>query len=97
MRPIHLSDLHHAAISLSSVPLGERKHQFAQALSRADIADRYRKRLRKAHPQFGIGTLTSALSIHLPNDTDRPTDEDYLRAMLVVVTGLLHRAGHNSA
>ena len=97
MRSVHLSDLHNAAMLLSSVPHGLREDVFVQWLWRADIADRYRKRLRKAHPQFGIGTLTSALPARLPSAADGPTDDDYLRAMRVVVTGLLHRAGHISA
>lgn len=61
------------------------------ALCQADVADRYRKRLRRAHPQFGLGTLTSAFGSDVLHDEHQ--DHDYLQAMLVVVTGLVARAG----
>ena len=91
MRPIHLSDLHFAACSLRGLPVDEQTARLTQALGHADIADRYRKRLRKAHPQMGVGTLTSALGPQaLKNERQ---DQDYLQAMLVVITAILDRAG----
>lgn len=97
MRPVHLSDLHYAATMLATVPPEQRKRLFFEALTHADIADRYRKRLRKAHPEFGLGTLTSAFSGQPIREIHPPHDVDYLQSMLVVVSGLLHRAGHNLA
>ena len=97
MRPVHLSDLHYAATLLASVPDKQRQSMFLRALTHADIADRYRKRLRKAHPEFGLGTLTSAFFGRPTDEIHPPHDVDYLQSMLVVVSGLLHRAGHNLA
>ena len=97
MRPVHLSDLHYAATMLATLPPEQRTSMFFRELTHADIADRYRKRLRKAHPEFGLGTLTSAFSGQPTHEIHPPHDVDYLQSMLVVVSGLLHRAGHNLA
>jgi hypothetical protein len=68
----------------------------AQALHHADIADRYRKRLRRGHPVYGLGTLSSAMSCGnaLPDRAHSPLDD--LQCMLIVITGVLQRAKVNS-
>ena len=65
MRPVHLSDLHFAAVALQRVAHADRRQVFAVAVNHADIADQYRKRLGRAHPEYGLGTLTSALGLSL--------------------------------
>ncbi|MBB5722056.1 hypothetical protein FHS72_001680 [Loktanella ponticola] len=92
MRPIHLSDLHYAACALKNEPEITRPATLQSALANADTADRYRKRLRRAHPDYGTGTLTSALAQHHPIDDTTPHTTAYLQSMLVVITGLLTRA-----
>lgn len=60
MRPIHLTDLDAAVRSVLRMSPTARKDRLEMIVTSADIADRYRKRLRKAHPIFGTGTLESA-------------------------------------
>jgi hypothetical protein len=97
MRPIHLSDLHFAACALRGIARADQPACLRSALEHADIADRYRKRLRRAHPHYGLGTLTSALSDHAPVIEPANGDHAYLQSMLVVVQGLLQRAGQKIA
>jgi hypothetical protein len=92
MRAIHLSDLHFAARTLAILPAASRPAAFEAALQRADIADRYRKRIRRAHPTYGLGTLISALDGGRQLDDAGECNTLYLQSMLVVVTGLLKRA-----
>lgn len=97
MRPIHLSDIHFAACALQGIPHADQPSHLRAALVQADIADRYRKRLRRAHPHYGLGTLTSALSDRGPITEPISDDHEYLQSMLVVVQGLLQRAGQKIA
>lgn len=97
MRPIHLSDLHFAACALRGIARADRPARLRCALEQADVADRYRKRLRRAHPHYGLGTLTSALSDLGPITEPISDDHEYLQSMLVVVQGLLQRAGQKIA
>jgi len=87
MRAVHLSDLHHAACALRSLPDEARAGRMQTALIHAKAADLYRKRTRKSHAQFGHGTLSSAFG---PVDVPPRCDTAYLRALRVVVTELLH-------
>lgn len=60
MRPIYLCDLDVAARALLAAPKSDRIGLAQQIVDSADTADRYRKRFQKAHPTYGIGTMTSA-------------------------------------
>ncbi len=60
MRPIHLTDLDAVVRAVLTLPPGTRRDRLRLIVTAADIADRYRKRLRKPHPIFGTGTLASA-------------------------------------
>ena len=97
MRPVHLSDLHYAACTLQTHPAETQTAVLQSALAKADTADRYRKRLRRAHPAYGTGTLTSALAVAQPIDDTQTHSTAYLQAMLVVITGLLSRSARNKA
>jgi hypothetical protein len=89
MRAVHLSDMHFAALALKQQPPNDQAELFQTALCHADIADKYRKKLRRAHPEFGTGTLTSAMADRAPVAENKGRDTAYLQSMLVVVTGLL--------
>ena len=60
MRPIQLADIEAAARALCAVAADERIALAKEIYARADIADRYRKRLRRPHPEYGTGTVMSA-------------------------------------
>lgn len=89
MRRLFLSDLHHAACALRGLPNAAQSTRMRDALIAAQIADRYRKRLGKAHPEHGTGTLSSALG---PVTEPSFCDTAYLRAMQSVIAALLDRA-----
>lgn len=89
MRPVHLSDLHTAALILRDHPPDRRAALMTQALEAADTADRYRKKLRRGHPDFGTGTLSSAMRGFQMESTQAPCETAYLEALQVVVAALL--------
>ena len=91
MRPVQLADLHFAALSLCDHPLAVRGRVMDRALQQADIADRYRKRLRRAHPTYGTDTLSSAIWDGRALGHPRGADLDYLQCLLVVITAILDR------
>ncbi|MGJ8622175.1 MAG: DUF7742 family protein [Yoonia sp.] len=55
-----MADIEMAARVLIECAPSARAGMVKTLLSEAHIADEYRKRLRKPHPQFGTGTLMSA-------------------------------------
>ena len=57
MRALHVSDLYAFAGAVRGLPSDLWPRYAAEALQRADLADRYRKRLGRRHPEFGDGTL----------------------------------------
>lgn len=89
MRPVHLSDLHMAALILRNHPQDQRVALITQVLEAADTADRYRKKLRRGHPDFGTGTLSSAIRGFQVDRAQAPCETAYLEALQVVVAALL--------
>ncbi len=85
MRPLHLSDLHVAACALRGLTHAEQLIKIQGAIAAAQTADRYRKRLDKAHPQCGPGTLSGAIG---PVIEPPSCDAAYLAAMAVAVAAL---------
>jgi hypothetical protein len=92
MRPVHLCDLYFAALALRDYAPEAREGVMAQALQRADTADRYRKRLRRGHPIYGLGTLSSAMETGKVSPDRAHSHLDDLQCMLIVITGVLQRA-----
>jgi hypothetical protein len=74
---------------LRKLPEDEQMRHVQDAIQRAQIADRYRKRTTKSHAGFGHGTLSSALG---PVQEPHFCDLAYLKAMHVVIAALLKRA-----
>lgn len=57
MRPVTYSDVSFAARALWAVSVPLRQDLCAQMFYEAEIADRFTRRLGKAHPRWGRGTL----------------------------------------
>lgn len=57
MRPVLADDILLAARAISAVSEAERPLRLQRWLQEAHWADRYRKRLRRSHPQWGNGSL----------------------------------------
>ncbi len=93
MRPVLPSDLRAAAGVLLAAPEAEWPALAAQLVWQSDTADRYRKRLGKAHPRFGTGSLLAAsLARGAPPGPAFMTDRVKC-ALVVVLQALLSRAG----
>ena len=60
MRPLLPGDLDCAVAVVMAQPPEARADVAARLLAQADLADRYRKRLGRAHPHYGTGSLMSA-------------------------------------
>jgi len=60
MRPVQIYDLTTVARVLLALPEGQRRFVSRRIVMAADVADRFRKRTGRAHPDFGTGTLQSA-------------------------------------
>ncbi|APX88385.1 hypothetical protein BV394_00425 [Brevirhabdus pacifica] len=63
MRPILHADILRVARLLLAFPPAARPGLVARLLVRADAADRYRKRFRRAHPMWGNGSLGGAAAL----------------------------------
>ena len=90
MRPVTHTDLDAVARALIAAGAG-RERRLAQILAEADIADRYRKRLRKWHRAFGDGTLAAAARGHAMVPPRRCSDRDYMACLAMVLEALLWR------
>lgn len=66
MRQIRSGDLVALGEVLACVPAGLWPLVCQEVIARADIADRYRKRLGRRHPILGDGTLHGALASAWP-------------------------------
>ena len=62
MRPLHLFDLDVVVRAALAQPPEMRRRFLEQAVIRADVADRFRKRLGRAHPEYGDGSLATAVA-----------------------------------
>ena len=93
MRQVHLSELHLAALRLAPLGQSAQRKVIDQALDDAHCADKYRKRLRRAHPRLGNGTLISALSGHLTASPRAVNHYAYLGAMHILIDEILTRRG----
>ena len=92
MRAVQLADVEIAARALMIVPCEDRKSLIERLLWQADTADRYRKRLRRPHGEFGTGTLMSA-AMQCPL-APRPVrlTADVAHAFSTVINALHHQS-----
>lgn len=95
MRAATPGDVVAAARALHRLPSAIRAERLRAWITRADWADRYRKRTGRAHPLWGNGTLMSAV-MHLsaaPGREPDLSDRDYLEALALVLDHLIRRIG----
>lgn len=91
MRPVLHGDLVAAARVLLATPAGARSERLRQVLAAADLADRYRKRLGRAHPRFGTGSLMAAAGAWPRACEPFLADPDYLDCLIAVLVALRAR------
>ena len=92
MRPVLEADLWLAARAARLVPHAERAGSVRLWIAQADAADRYRKRMGRAHPQWGNGSLAARLARE-PLGEERARDPAFLGALAEVARVLAQRAG----
>ena len=89
MRPLHGADLFDAMRAVLAVPAEARATRAAQVTRAARLADRYRKRLGRAHPRFGNGSLSDAArAFGLAKGPPRLGGKE-LAALLLVIEALV--------
>lgn len=89
MRLAGLSDLHHAAQAVQTVPEPARKAFCVQLLWQAHVADKYVKRLRKLHPLWGDGSLRAAALLSKRAPAADMGGPDYRRALALVLAEVM--------
>lgn len=94
MRPVQPYDLQDAARALMAADPSERGHLARMILDRADLADRYRKRFQRPHPQFGGGTLSAAACSFPRANMPWRCNETYLRCMRILLTAWVAHQDH---
>ena len=93
MRPVLHTDVIAAAGALVPLPPQARDSAARRLVAQADAADRYRKRMGRAHGLWGNGTLLAAAG----RGTPRPvTDPDMLDAMRAIIEALTERAAQTA-
>lgn len=88
MRPILPGDLDCAVAVVMAQPPATRAAVAARMLEQADLADRYRKKLGRAHPVYGTGSLMSAALCWPEGPRGRVYDASYCAALIVVLRAL---------
>lgn len=91
MRRVMHGDLVAAARSLLTSPPADRPCAIGALLDRAQAADLYRRRLGRAHPRWGDGSLRAAA--WRPDLPPEPplSDRDYLECLIAVLCALRAR------
>ena len=85
MRAIYYSDVTAAARALCSVASYQRADLCKQMIREADIADRFTRRLGKAHLVFGRGTLHETATLRACVPEPGFDDQDYCASMVQVL------------
>jgi hypothetical protein len=88
MRPLLPGDLDCAVAVVMAQPPEARAGVAAELLAQADLADRFRKRLGRAHPVYGTGSLMSAALGWPDAPRGRVHDTSYCAALIVVLTAV---------
>lgn len=93
-------DLDCAVAVVMAQPPQARAEVAERLLYEADVADRFRKRLGRAHPVYGTGSLMSAALGWPDAPRGRVYDASYCAALIVVLTAVQdwrRRDGRHSA
>ena len=91
MRQIGLSDLNHAARAVQQVEKTDQAAFCARLLWRAHVADKYVKRLKRLHPDWGDGSLRAAAMCSCGPPVGRPNGPQWRAALQVVLAALDNR------
>ncbi len=91
MSPVLPGDLIAAARALLPAPPEARPEIARRMITEADAADRYRRRFRKAHRDWGNGTLMAAALARPVAPEPRLDDPDYLDCLFQIFTALTER------
>jgi hypothetical protein len=97
MRSIGLADIEVAARVLMCVPSAQQANVIRQLLSDAHVADKYRKRLRRMHPQFGTGSLMSAAQAHPCAKRFETIGDDEISVFQIIFNALEEKATYHKA
>ncbi|WP_458790291.1 DUF7742 family protein [Yoonia sp. MH D7] len=91
-----MSDLNLGARTLLCARETDRAKFIKTLLEQAHTADKYRKRMGKAHPEFGNGTLSDACGRYGRLPMPDRCDPQYLRCLGDVIKGILdlHKDQH---
>ena len=93
MRPVYPSDLDAVARALMACTPTHRRELAIRIIEHADVADRYRRRLGKLHPEFGAGTLSSAAQAYPRTERPDHCTQPYLECLAVVLDALIVTSG----
>ena len=93
MRPLAPADLSLAARALLPLPEPARKTAILRLIGEAEAADRYRKRLGRAHPFWGNGSLEAAARCKVLAAPQSLSNPDYLCCLALVLEALVRRRG----
>lgn len=96
MRTVLLADIVTVARVLMALPVAERKTALDLLFYRAHAAHVVTKRLRRAHPLWGCGSLASATAGMPRRREPFATDPDYLAALGLVIAALAARQGRKA-
>ncbi|KMK67700.1 hypothetical protein [Puniceibacterium sp. IMCC21224] len=91
MRPVLFGDMVSATRALLCAPVGRRWLLARSMLDEADAADRYLRRLGRAHPRWGNGTLMARAS-RLPLAPEPGfQNADYVECLILMLEALRRR------
>ncbi len=96
MRQVGITDLYHAARAVQAVPSTNREQFCRELLWRAHVADKYVKRLRKLHAEWGDGSLRAAALAQCSIAQKGIDASDFRRCLLIVLT-TFHEGYHQSS
>ncbi len=93
MREVYFSDVAAAARVLLLVPVSRRNDVCTQMLKEADWADKFTRRLKKPHPQWGNGTLMATARLRKMAPENSFSNPEYSSCFVEILQGLeQHRA-----
>ena len=87
-------DLHFVACVLRAAPLAIQGKMAQTIIIMADVGDRHRKRLGRAHPQFGAGTLTAAAQHFGAAQPPDFCDSAYVESLAILTKALVQHRHH---
>ncbi|KEJ90215.1 hypothetical protein DSW25_08455 [Sulfitobacter donghicola DSW-25 = KCTC 12864 = JCM 14565] len=91
-----LPDLLHAARVIQAAPVENRKETARQLVWRAHVADKYVKRLRKLHPEWGDGSLRGA-AVASGCLTGQPFNSLHIQHCILILLQVLRDTEHKSS